>query len=290
MKIAIITIYYPSDNVKTNIKQLISQFDKVFVCDNTPQISNKAYYDDMGNNLYYIWFNHNKGLSEAFNYVLKNNYNNFNDDDFVFFFDQDSYIQNNHVDLMIKEYTAFEEKGYDIGCFGPVYFNTSSNSIEIPKSKKKISENSYSVKSIITSSMCCKYSNLKCIDFWNESVFLDMADWDLSWRFIKKNKLCVISNVVVMNHSLGIGEKKILGFIKLRQGVPIREYYQTRDCLYLLREKYVPLKFRIRFILMLTVRPIIHLIFLDSKLNRLKYICMGFVDYLKKVKGVFPNN
>lgn len=60
------------------------------------------------------------------------------------------------------------------------------------------------------------------------------------------------------------GEKKV-GPIKLRVGQPFREYYQTRDALYLLQENYVPLKMRLRLIANVTIRPVVHYLMLDDK-------------------------
>lgn len=281
MKIALITLYYPNENVIKNIESIIQQVDRVFICDNTPD-GNVIIENDI---VEYISFNKNYGLSAAFNKVLKDEKNRFKDDDFIFFFDQDSFINLDHVNLLVDEYICLEKEGYDIGCIGPIYYNTSSRLIEEPKIKKMLSNKSYIVKSIITSSMCCRYETLREIDFWNESVFLDMADWDLCWRFLKNKKLCVLSKVVTMEHSLGEGERKILGLFRIRCGAPIREYYQTRDCLYLLKEKYVPIKYKIRFILMVTIRPILHVTFLNQRRTRLRYILQGVSDFLKKKQG-----
>ena len=111
-----------------------------------------------------------------------------------------------------------------------------------------------------------------------------MADWDLCWRLKAKNyQICMCKNCI-MKHTLGNGVKR-LGLIKVKQGSPFREYYQTRDCQYLLKEKYVPLKYKIKFILMLTIRPILHFIVLDNKKLRMSYIKKGFSDYKKNIHG-----
>ena len=283
MKYALVTVFFPTIDVCHNISKLLPQFDKVFVLDNTPLNDNSILFKDY--NLEYIFFNENRGLSLAFNYVLTNSNYVFSDDDFIFFFDQDSSVEDNHVDLIIKEFESLENNGNKVGCLGPVFFNTSSNLLEVPRKKGFLNKNSFSVKSVITSSMCCRYSVLKDVGFWNDEIFLDMADWDLSWRIINKNYLCVMTNIVVMTHSLGIGERRILGFLRVRQGAPIREYYQTRDCLYLLKKNYVPLKFKLRFILMILVRPFVHYIFLIEKNKRMSYVFQGIIDYFKKKKG-----
>ena len=150
-------------------------------------------------------------------------------------------------------------------------------------------EHIYEVSSIITSSMLCKYGSLKSINFWNEDIFLDMADWDLCWRFIEAGKKCCMTDIVVLNHSVGVGEKKI-GLIRLRVGQPIREYYQTRDCLKLILKKYTPLKFKMRFILQVTLRPLLHICFLNDPRERMRYIVWGYRDFIKQNDAVLPNS
>lgn len=235
-------------------------------------------------NMRYIYFGNNLGLSSAFNSVLKNKENHFSNNDFIIFFDQDSRIGNNYIKELISEYNKLEDLGLNIGCLGPIYFNTSSKKTEIPKNRKWLDNTSYEVKSIITSSLLCRYKNLKLIDFWNQEIFLDMADWDLCWRLIHKKLICCMTETVKLYHSLGIGEKKI-GPFHIKYGKPVREYYQTRDCLFLLTKNYVPLKFKIRFWGMITIRPIIHLMFLDHPKERGSYIRRGFIDYLNCKHG-----
>lgn len=281
MKFALVTLYNPNRNVIENIKTISSQVDQIILCDNS-RINNTDLFSCIKKSVY-IFNNANLGLSTAFNKVLKID-DNFSDDDYIIFFDQDSKIEENHIANLIEEYELLESKNINIGCLGPVFFNTSSESIEVPKQKKKLTEHIFEVKSLITSSMICRYSKIKRINFWNEEIFLDMADWDLCWRFIENGMLCCMTDSVVLHHSLGKGERKFL-FFRIREGNSFREYYQTRDCLYLLKKKYVPVKYRIRFFLMIIVRPIIHYIFLSDKKERIKYIVKGIIDYKKNIKG-----
>ncbi|WP_199589188.1 glycosyltransferase [Coprobacillus sp. AF33-1AC] len=282
---ALMTCYYPdSENIK-NIDIISKQVDKIFVCDNSPS-NNKKMMPSDNEKIEYCFFGKNLGLSMAFNRILKEKKYHFDDDDFIIFFDQDSRINDGFISNLIKDYLEVEDKGYEIGCIGPVYFNNSSNMLEVPKVKTVISEKIYHVNSIITSSMLIKYSTLKELNFWNENVFLDMADWDLCWRLNQIGKMCTMSENVIMNHTLGVGEKR-LGPLRVRVGSPIREYYQTRDCIYLLKEKYTPIRNKIMFIEMLSIRPVVHFLLLDSKKKRMKYVKRGIVDYFKKIRGVY---
>ena len=282
---ALITVYHPSENVINNVAAISKQADIVYICDNSSESNSDIFKPgDFDNKTEYLFFGENLGLSGAFNRVLKNKDVNWLDEDYVFFFDQDTFIGPSHIENMIKEYERLIEKGIDLGCLGPTFFNTSNNIVEKPRFKKDIDEDTWEVKGVITSSMLSTYKNLKTAGFWNDNVFLDLADWELCWRLIEKGLKCVMTSKVVFRHSIGIGEKRV-GAIHLRVGHPFREYYQMRECLYLLFKKYTPMRYRIRFLAMLFIRNPLHLIFLEGRKTRFKYISKGIKDYFKKVKG-----
>lgn len=282
---ALITCYFPKKENINNIFEISDQVDKVYVCDNSKDSHELDFKDNKKINYYF--FGENLGLSNAFNKILKSKNINWEDNDYIIFFDQDSRIDSHFISKLKKEYERVYNINNNIGCIGPIYYNNSSEMLEVPKMPIcKYDDNTFHVESIITSSMLICYKTLKEIDFWNENIFLDMADWDLCWRLNQKGKMCFMTRKVIMNHTLGIGEKHV-GPIKIRIGSPIREYYQTRDCIYLLKKKYTPIKNKIMFIEMLTIRPIVHLLFLDNKKERMHYVKRGLIDYIKKVKGAY---
>lgn len=290
MTSALITVFHPGESVKENVSKVAKQVDMVFICDNSPASNQEMFSTiNQAGEIRYTWFGENLGLSCAFNRILKDSQIPWQDDDYVLFFDQDSAIADGHVEKLISVYESIQKSGHDVGCLGPAYFNTSSGCVEIPKAKKTLLKDTYAVSSIITSSMLSTYGKLRSVDFWNENVFLDMADWDLCWRLVADGKLCCLTEAVILQHSVGSGEKKI-GLLHLRVGSPFREYYQIRECLYLLGKKYTPLKYRIRFVSMILIRSPLHLIFLNQRRERLKYMAMGFCDYLKGRKGSLQDN
>lgn len=286
MRVALVTLYNPTTDVKHNLNAISKQVDILYVCDNS-EVNNYLLVQDIVN-VSYIFCGENLGLSAAFNLCLKNKRLSWKEEDYIIFFDQDSYIELGHISTLIEEYEKLEKSGYKVGCIGPVYYNCNRNEIEIQKVKKPISDKTYQVKSIITSSMLCRYGDLKKINFWNEKVFLDMADWDLCWRFMQHKKICCVTTVVTLKHTLGIGDKKC-GFFRIRIGAPIREYYQIRDSLYLLLQKYTPIKFKLRFIELLFIRSLLHLLFLDHKRERIYYITKGIKDFCMKKNGRIDN-
>lgn len=281
---ALVTLYNPSEKEFNNCRILSQQVDTVILCDNSQESHETVFQNEK--NIIYITKNENLGLGAAFNVALKNDTYGWKDDDLIIFFDQDSQIGEGYIQALQDEYRKIETLIPNLGCLGPVFYNTSNGRTERPRQKKNITDETYEVSNTITSSLMMRYGNLKRIDFWNEKVFLDLADWDLCWRMQKAGMVCCMTEKVVLHHSVGNGEKKV-GPIKLRVGQPFREYYQTRDALYLLQENYVPLKMRLRLIVNVTIRPVVHYLMLDDKKSRMKFIRRGINDYKKGVHGEY---
>lgn len=281
---ALVTLYNPSEKEFNNCRILSQQVDTVILCDNSQESHETVFQNEK--NIIYITKNENLGLGAAFNVALKNDTYGWKDDDLIIFFDQDSQIGEGYIQALQDEYRKIETLIPNLGCLGPVFYNTSNGRTERPRQKKNITDETYGVSNTITSSLMMRYGNLKRIDFWNEKVFLDLADWDLCWRMQKAGMVCCMTEKVVLHHSVGNGEKKV-GPIKLRVGQPFREYYQTRDALYLLQENYVPLKMRLRLIANVTIRPVVHYLMLDDKKSRMKFIRRGINDYKKGVHGEY---
>jgi rhamnosyltransferase len=281
---AIVTLYFPSPSNLDKIFKILKRVHHTVIIDNTPGIDNSGIFSNYLNATY-VSIKKNLGLSAAFNNCMKLNV--VKDSDFLIFLDQDSLISEDSIEILIDNYNYLKNNGYRIGCIGPNIYNANSGRILPTNTVKKIENNIFIVECIITSSMLTTYKNLETIGFWNEEIFLDLADWDLCWRFINSHFYCFITRNAVLTHSMGKSAKN-LGLLSIKEGVAIREYYQTRDCLKLLAKPYTPLKFKIRFMAMISIRPIIHLLFLPEKKTRLKYILLGMHDFIKGKKGIFP--
>ena len=288
MIVALVSVYHPTDAMVSKIAVIAAQTDRTYICDNSPAPHDNLFAPLIAEGrAVYVWFGENLGLSGGFNRILKNGDYPWNPEDYVLFFDQDSAIAPGHVEELVSCFTQLKNQNCPIGCIGPAYYNTSSGRVEMPRSKEEISHGIYAVSSIITSSMLTTYGVLQQVGFWNERIFLDMADWDLCWRIQKTGKLCCLTEKPVLHHSVGCGEKQI-GPLRLRVGAPFREYYQIRDCLHLLFQSYTPIKYRVRFCAMLFIRSPLHVIFLDHRKERLAYICRGIRDFLCKKTGPLP--
>lgn len=140
------------------------------------------------------------------------------------------------------------------------------------------------VRTLMTSSMLCKYQTLMDVNFWNEDIFLDMADWDLCYRIRKTGKICVVSKISVITHSLGEGIIKF-GVRNMHVIKPFREYYTVRESIYLMKKSYVPLRFKLKLFMTPAVKSFLHVLFMDQRRERLRYIIKGIHDGINGITG-----
>lgn len=285
MTYALVTLYNPDIKVVENVRRIAKQVRFVYLYDNSEM--DYGYLFENEDNVIYFHSLKNVGIPMAFNRILKKN--NFQENDYICFFDQDSYIADKQIETLLEFYRKLTEAGMKVGAIGPAYFNKSSGHYEIPRIKKRINDNCYEVESIITSSMVCRYAVLKEIGFWSETLFLDCADWDLCWRLKVQKYITVLVTGVPFQHVVGNGQKKI-GCVAIRKSTEIRSYYRTRDQLYLINERYTPVRNKIRMIVDVIFGNAMKIIFLENKRLRYMYIRRGVNDYRKGIHGEFRKN
>lgn len=276
----IVTLYkVASGRVEDLIKILRVQFEEVILVDNTPNgILNLKNIPD---NCIYLSNGVNLGLGKALNIGADLALNR--GADFVVFLDQDTDLPIDYKEKMVKNYLELSDIGLEIGCIGPIYYDLNSKKQEIPRRKKIIKENSYLVESIITSGMFVPKEIFKN-NRLSEEIFLDYVDWEYCWRLGFQGKKVILNAEVIIEHSLGIGIKK-MGFLKIRIGQPFRVFYQVRDSIYLIFGKTTPIIPKMRFLINLLIRPWVYLIFLDNKKERLLFYYKGLKSALKRNKG-----
>lgn len=276
MTTALITLFHPPLDTESCVRAIAAQVDRVFLCDNSPTSAAQSFFEDIPN-AHYICFGENLGISRAFNRILSDSRFGWTDDEFVIFFDQDSRIEAGHIAGLLSRFQALEASGKNPGCLGPVF----SQQYHSPDQCR---ENCFPVSCTITSSLLCRYGTLRSVSFWNERLFLDLADWDLCWRLKKAGFGCWMTDTVRLDHRLGLGEKKI-GPFRLRVGKPYREYYQIRDGLYMLGCSHTPLTYKLRFLANVLIRTPLHLIFLDHRQQRWHYAKLGMKDHFCDIRG-----
>ena len=106
---ALVTVYFPSSNHIENIKLLSKQVEQVYICDNSKKNNEKLFFNI--SNSVYVYNEGNKGLSAAFNKLLKSKLGEWKEEDKIIFFDQDSKIGPHHIENLCEKFSELEKKG-----------------------------------------------------------------------------------------------------------------------------------------------------------------------------------
>jgi rhamnosyltransferase len=240
----VIVLYYPTPEQVKNILSII-QCNCCIVIDNTTNQENL----DINNfikigysNSIYIPLKENKGIALAQNIGIEEAKKR--GAEYILFLDQDSKISKNFVQLMFAEYQNICLKKTKLAVLGPL-LNNESTGILYKTNDNKINANYYIASHLISSGMLINTKVLDDVGFMDENLFIDYVDFDWCWRANAKGYICCRSKNIIMNHKVGLGDKKIFNYV-ITTSAPIRYYYQYRNYLKLCFRTYVPLDWKIK--------------------------------------------
>ena len=272
--IAIATLYKPNilDLLK-NFQYVFAFCDTVIFIDNTPGGSHIL---NLPNNVILLSENRNLGLPKALNkgITLARNL----DAGVVFLFDQDSF-----PDLgLLKRQSQF------------VYVNRKNNVIIGPKFVASI-DNEYAdefddldlIKKLClpTSGMTFWLPKIPKNILFNESLFLDLVDFDWCFQLRPKGFSFFAAQNSRLIHQLGIRQIKFLT-LTINVPEPYRHYYQVRDTLKLVFYPHAPIRAKLRLISVLPIKLALYPFVLDRGLIRLYWMTKGFIGAIKNETGV----
>jgi rhamnosyltransferase len=191
--------------------------------------------------------------------------------DFVCFFDQDSIIPENYLDLL-NDVSPFD---IEVNC--PFPFDQNTNDDICPF---KLSKNGVPVLCIphdgvkvrvdlaISSGTIASMSTIDLVGGMDDSLFIDLVDNDWCLRCSSFDVPIYVNPNVRLPHSIGYYKDS---FGKVVHN-PFRMYFQLRNSIYFLTKKHVPLKYA----LFLTASSIYRLTyFILTKSDRVNYFKSG---------------
>jgi len=279
--VATVVLYNPDDIVYDNIATYVSFIDKLIVIDNSTkhntQLINKI--ETSFNNMIYINNNDNLGIATALNIAcdraMELGY------EWILTMDQDS------------KFVNFEEYKYCLS--------------EIIKKEKDIAivtlKHTHDVGSIKIESNLCGYEekdivitsgnfvNLYLFDKigrFDDSLFIDMVDYDFSHKVIVNGYKIVQMSQHYLIHQLGevfMRKNFLTGKVKEKiEHNPQRVYYMTRNRLYL-SKKYSALSPReyslLKTVNILFIHDVIKiLLYEDNKIDKLYAKCLGLYHFV----------
>ncbi|WP_113651717.1 glycosyltransferase family 2 protein [Pedobacter namyangjuensis] len=258
---SVIVLYNPNWELLTKvINAASSQTSTVFVVDNS-ETDNKSeiekrfsYFD----NLVYKSLRKNVGIAKAQNIgveLVKGG-----GSEYIIFFDQDSIPVDGLVEALLLDFIHLRKNNVAVATIGPMPLNSQTNEFYKPrlrKNKKIIIENLdfYTTKQIISSGGLMCVEDFEVIGNFEEGLFIDGVDHEWCWRAIRYNYFVFLSPRATLVHSLGDGDKKILG-IKIATTSSFRLYYQYRNYVILSFRSYVPTYWKLNNLIKYLIKAI----------------------------------
>lgn len=268
-----ITTYNPSIELLTkNIEAIIEQVDEIVIVDN--RSNNVSEIEELTKkyNIQIIKNEDNKGIGTALNQILDFSFDN--QYEWFLTLDQDSICKkgligkySNYLDSSIGQLTCIVE---DIN-YGLKFGRNAKKSLEYED-----------VNDCITSGSLNNTSLIKTIGGYNESLFIDGVDLDLSLRIRKEGYIIRRINQIGILHTEGEGKKISFLFfdLKLANHSPWRNYYARRNMIYISRKHLKGFRKK-TMILKQILYGLGTILFENNKKDRIKYNCKGIVDGLK---------
>ena len=285
---AIIIFYYADLSIFNELLQLhIKNYSRILIVNNSPKISLKKYI----NNKVQIFTNKsNIGLASAINLGI--NEAKSQGFKFVALFDQDSRIDihfNQNMINSIKSYNGFVKPAV----YSPIYFNeiTSEMGFLINFSplrlvrKKPIDDFIVSKPTyVITSGSYIPIDVLDDVGLMLDKLFIDFIDID--WCFRARNKGYEIINFqhIFIKHTLGDYSKAFMNK-KYPIHSPIRMYYYFRNSIYLYKQTYININWKLVDVSRNIFRFVFYMILIKGRISYLRYIVLGIFHGLINKMG-----
>ncbi|AMW77519.1 rhamnosyltransferase [Acinetobacter sp. TGL-Y2] len=281
---AIIVTFNPTDNIFNLVNSLKKQNVYSIVVDNgSENFDFRDIENDHDTTL--IKLHENYGIAKAQNEGVKKAVEM--SAEFLFFFDQDSIIDDSFVDDMIHDYEILISKYDNVGALGPRFVDQRQGfyykAITISENGKRIKldveklENPIHSKLLISSGSLVSQKVFLNTGFMREDYFIDYVDTEWCIRAESKGYKNFISSKGKMVHSIGDNIKNF-GFLTIPIHSPFRRYHIIRNNFYMFKESYIPKKFVTHQLIV----NCIHQFFLILTMGKMSK--QYFIVFLKAIK------
>nr|WP_312971298.1 glycosyltransferase [Pseudomonas sp.] len=281
----ILTTYNPDILLlKENLESYVCQVGGVVVCDNTDNKDFSFQIKELcltyGNTVY-ISMEGNKGIAFAQNkgveMAISLGY------DYFIEVDQDSKLCEDFVSKIIKTYLLLTSNNLSVAGVGPVAVSKEQGFVY---HGYKCDSGIQMVDKTLSSGFFFSKQAYQLVGTKDESLFIDLVDWDWCWRARGKSLNVVVDTSIKIEHMLGSGHNSIFG-CRVGMPAPIRLYYQYRNSIYMLSKAHVPLKWKLSRIGVLVLKVPYYLFFANKRLERMRFIFNGVLSAFKKNMGAF---
>jgi rhamnosyltransferase len=203
----------------------------------------------------------------------------------IVFMDQDSIMELGMVNQLIESLIELQKQGIGVGAIGPrvVNRNTQQSYVGTIKKGKPINNVLTEVTELISSGSLVPIEHFKSVGLFDERLFIDAVDHEWCWRANYLQKLrFFVDEKALLSHCLGEGDHWFL--VTVHKPTPFRCYYLYRNYFFLLREKYVPLYWKVSNGVKFFVKFFYFPLAFSSKLSYITHMVRGVYDGLFKYK------
>jgi rhamnosyltransferase len=276
MKIAaVVILYHPTESTIANIKSYCDEVDKVYIFDNTGNVS--VIKDDLQflPNVDYHNMGTNAGipkvLNDASQLAIQEGF------DWLLTMDQDSKFLETSLTKYIQCFSQFEHKE-TVAMFGTSNKRGAISSTTACQFEENIC--------LMTSGTLLNLALFNTIGDFDEALFIDCVDHDYCIRSMLAGYRIIRFSNIFLQHELGrfvfAASIKTLFLIKKKKEVhpPIRLYYMIRNMLYLTKKfeaDNLPVVKQLKYDVFSKVK--IALLYSRKSADIIKYVKMGYKDF-----------
>jgi len=223
---ATIILYYPDNQLLSNIQSYISDIEFLLIFDNSPTNAVSSIFENDPKYRYH-WDGNNEGIAKRLNQAIE--ICEKEDVSYLLTMDQDSSFNNNDLKVY-KNFVKNEIKHESISMFGIRYYANDD----------KTENQTIYDKILITSGSIINLKVAISINGFDENLFIDGVDTEFCLKSFKNGFKTVFYQQIYLRHNLGDEKNITIPFLKKRTRKihnPLRLYYIVRNYLYL-RKQY----------------------------------------------------
>jgi len=266
-----IILYNPDiERLSKNIEAISPQVDVLVIVDNASENIGEIQgrFDDER----HVWIKNdgNFGIATALNQLIE--FADRNGYEWILTLDQDSICENNMVERLLA--VTEDDK---IAMVSPLIMDRGIADAEIRHDEQPSEVED--VRLCITSGCLTNVKSVIDVGGFNEWLFIDEVDREMSLRLLLNGFRLVRVNSVTLNHEYGlktVTRKFLWKTVIYRNYTPFRVFYQTRNLIYMMRKygrEYTPSLFRrwIRLFFAFSVKFVLE----PDRMSRLKAFVRG---------------
>jgi rhamnosyltransferase len=219
----VVLAYHPTEEIRENVRLLLTQVPHVFVVNNSPDAASRGILGELdGDRVTVLEQAENVGVAAGFNAgmraALEAGF------DFVWIFDQDSTVADGMLDALLRAQARTDLK---VGIVGPALRAAETGNVY----DADRGQGSAPIDALISSGALFSRALLEDIGLHDESLFIDYVDHDISLRAARAGYTNLKVFDTLLDHRFGESQPSRLlwRIVYVSNYSPMRQYYMSRN-------------------------------------------------------------